>query len=119
MQLRAARLCLDCEELFVGDRCPVCASEHYAFLTTWLPVEERRRWRRPKPALAPAAERRMTAIRQFFANLFGDGEPVRPPGPPRTRASDHVPDFNLDTPAQPSTPKQPAAEPQPLKSDVR
>ena len=49
MQLRVARLCLDCEELYVGDTCPVCASDRSAFLSTWLPVEERRRWRRPAP----------------------------------------------------------------------
>ena len=55
MQLRIARLCLDCEELHTADRCPRCISEHYAMVTTWLPVEERRRFRRTRP---PSAVRR-------------------------------------------------------------
>jgi hypothetical protein len=50
MQLREARLCLDCEELHTEERCPVCASEAFAFVTRWLPVDERRaRGRRPPP----------------------------------------------------------------------
>jgi hypothetical protein len=57
MQLREARLCLDCEELHTAERCPVCASEAFAFVTRWLPVDERRsaRTRRP-PAAAPPPE---------------------------------------------------------------
>ena len=42
MQLRTARVCLDCEELHDAQTCPVCASEVFAFLTQWVPVEERR-----------------------------------------------------------------------------
>ena len=50
MQLREARLCLDCEELHAAERCPVCASEAFAFVTRWLPVDDRRtRARRPPP----------------------------------------------------------------------
>jgi hypothetical protein len=46
MQLRSARLCLDCEEIHEEQQCPVCASEMFAFLTRWVPVENRRirRW---------------------------------------------------------------------------
>lgn len=43
MQLRKARLCLDCEELHDQRHCPVCASEAYAFLTQWMPAPERRK----------------------------------------------------------------------------
>ena len=50
MQLREARLCLDCEELHTAEQCPVCASEAFAFVTRWLPVDERRsRVRRVAP----------------------------------------------------------------------
>ena len=52
MQLRTARLCLDCEELHEENTCPICASEMFAFLTRWVPAEERRTRRRP-----PAAEK--------------------------------------------------------------
>ena len=42
MQLRAARLCLDCEEIHEDQQCPVCSSEAFAYVTRWIPVEERR-----------------------------------------------------------------------------
>jgi hypothetical protein len=49
MQLRVARLCLDCEDVHDGERCPVCASEAFAFLSRWVPAPERRTARRPAP----------------------------------------------------------------------
>jgi hypothetical protein len=61
MQLRATRLCLDCEELHEGDRCPVCASEAFVFLTRWVPADERRANRRPQPA-AVASRRRVPRL---------------------------------------------------------
>ena len=54
MQLRIARLCLDCEELHNAQTCPVCASESFAFLTRWVPAPERRK--HPRPATSPEAE---------------------------------------------------------------
>jgi hypothetical protein len=59
MQLRTARLCLDCEEVHEGQQCPVCASESFVYLTRWVPVEERRT-RRPRPP-SVAAEPSRTA----------------------------------------------------------
>ena len=47
MQLRIARLCLDCEEVHDGQSCPICASESFAYLTRWVPVQERRQAQRP------------------------------------------------------------------------
>jgi hypothetical protein len=40
MQLRFARLCLDCEEIHDRQHCPVCASESFAFITRWVPLPE-------------------------------------------------------------------------------
>jgi len=40
MQLRIARLCLDCEEIHDAQECPICASEVFAYLTRWVPVPE-------------------------------------------------------------------------------
>lgn len=57
MQLRTARLCLDCEELHEENTCPICASEMFAFLTRWVPVEERRSRRRPPLGSEKAAEK--------------------------------------------------------------
>jgi hypothetical protein len=42
MQLRNARLCLDCEEIHDAQQCPVCASESFTFVTRWVPAPERR-----------------------------------------------------------------------------
>lgn len=42
MQLRSARLCLDCEELHEDPQCPVCASEAFVYLTRWIPVDAKR-----------------------------------------------------------------------------
>jgi hypothetical protein len=51
-------MCLDCEELHEENTCPVCASEMFAFLTRWVPAEERRTRRRPPvPEKAPEKER--------------------------------------------------------------
>lgn len=47
MQLRTARLCLDCEEVHDSQQCPVCASETFTYLTRWVPAPERRS--RPRP----------------------------------------------------------------------
>jgi hypothetical protein len=116
MQLRVARLCLDCEELHVEDRCPVCASEQYAFLSAWLPSEERRRWRRPssrRSAIARhPARQAVRAVAAWFGIEIEDRRDVRTGL--RTRASDHVPDLNFDAPAavpKPAPAQQAAAEP--------
>ena len=57
MQLRVARLCLDCEEVHDGNHCPVCASEAFAFLSRWVPTPERRTARRPPKAPAAMSPR--------------------------------------------------------------
>ncbi|HQZ40501.1 MAG TPA: hypothetical protein PLH72_15815 [Vicinamibacterales bacterium] len=54
MQLRVARLCLDCDEVHDQYRCPVCASDHFTYLSRWIPVPERRV--RPRAAPPPPPE---------------------------------------------------------------
>ena len=55
MQLRTARLCIDCEEVHDAARCPACASETFTYLVRWIPSDERRR--RPRTEAAqPVAE---------------------------------------------------------------
>ena len=108
MQLRVARLCLDCEELFVGDVCPICASERFAFLSKWLPVEERRRWRRPAPkAAVKSAAGHHARLKRLLYRWLYDDEPEPPPRVLRTRASDAMPTLNFEEPEQESQ-KQPA-----------
>ena len=53
MQLAVARLCVDCEEVHEAQRCPVCASETFAYLTRWVPRIQTRPARPPKPIVTP------------------------------------------------------------------
>lgn len=53
MQLRTARVCLDCEEVHEAQQCPVCASESFAYIARWVPVPERRS--RPRPPVSEEA----------------------------------------------------------------
>jgi hypothetical protein len=57
MQLRNARLCLNCEEIHASAHCPVCTSESFAYVSRWIPAEERRREARPLQPLAPSSGR--------------------------------------------------------------
>jgi hypothetical protein len=41
MQLRVARLCLDCEEVHDQLTCPLCSSESFAYISRWVPAPER------------------------------------------------------------------------------
>jgi hypothetical protein len=55
MQLRSARLCLDCDEVHDAQQCPICTSESFAFITRWVPVPDRgdrgsQRPRLPEPS---------------------------------------------------------------------
>jgi len=87
MQLRGTRLCLDCEELHEEDQCPVCASEASAFLTQWIPVEDRRRppIRPTRPPAAPGHTRAIVGgavgltivatARWLWRRARGDGRP--------------------------------------------
>jgi hypothetical protein len=39
MHLSVARLCLDCQEIHEQDRCPICTSEAFGFMTRWVKVD--------------------------------------------------------------------------------
>jgi hypothetical protein len=47
MQLRVARLCIDCEEVHDSMQCPVCASEAFEYVTRWVPARDGRDQKRP------------------------------------------------------------------------
>jgi len=65
MKLREARLCLDCEELHCDERCPMCASEAFMFVTKWIPPANNDR--APKPTL-PAVDE--VGLGATFSRLF-------------------------------------------------
>src|SRR5579864_4155629 len=95
MQLRVARLCLDCEELHTEKHCPRCASEHYALVTNWLPSEERRRWRRP-PQPSVAREGGVEAVMAAIVRWFRGESSLPEPTAPATRRGDFVVDLDFD-----------------------
>src|SRR5258705_12757864 len=61
MQLRNARLCLDCEELHDLQHCPICASEAFTYVSRWVPAPERRSSPRPSPSVQADAYRNPAA----------------------------------------------------------
>lgn len=59
MNIRTARLCLDCEEIHDSQQCPRCGSETFAFLSRWVPQIERREEPRVEPPPEAAVYRRL------------------------------------------------------------
>ena len=116
MQLRVARLCLDCENLHVDDCCPVCASQRYAFLSQWLPSEERRRWRRSAPKAASRPQGAFHEVKRFFSRWFGEGDPEPGYRGVKTRQSDRVPNMSFEEPVK-DAPKPPLPAREPIKND--
>lgn len=62
MQLRTARLCLDCDDVHETQQCPMCASEAFAFMTRWVPAPERRR----VPRVATVSSADVVAYRRLL-----------------------------------------------------
>lgn len=75
MQLRRARLCLDCEEIHDAQQCPVCASESFVYLSRWVPAPERRARPRPPGSAFPApqlpSKGKMVGIGIASLGIFG------------------------------------------------
>jgi len=63
MQLRNARLCLNCEEIHAAGHCPVCTSESFAYVSRWIPPDERRLEPRAAPAQTVAVPASLPAGR--------------------------------------------------------
>jgi hypothetical protein len=79
MQLRSARLCLDCEEVHDAKMCPVCASESFAYVTRWIPAPERRLRPRPESSDDPDDTVRTTPIAAADPDDTVRTAPVRRP----------------------------------------
>jgi predicted nucleic acid-binding Zn-ribbon protein len=54
VQLHIARLCLDCDEIYDQQTCPICSSESFAYISRWIPAPERRA--RPRAAATESRE---------------------------------------------------------------
>ncbi len=75
MQLRTARLCLDCEEVHDDRQCPICASETFTYLVRWVPSDERRR--RPRADAPPAEPEVQEGIDAFRRLISPDPTPQK------------------------------------------
>jgi len=64
MQLRNAKLCLDCEDVHDAPQCPTCASETFAFIARWVPAPERRE--RVRPPQEPPRPAELQAYRTLL-----------------------------------------------------
>jgi hypothetical protein len=85
MQLRVARLCLDCEEVHEANVCPACASETFAYVTRWIPAPERRQRARADAPEDPDDTVRVTP-RPATPEDTVRMRPPRPAAPPRASA---------------------------------
>ena len=65
MQLRDARLCLDCDEVHDATICPVCGSESFTYISRWVPVPDSDRPKRPE----------RTEQANLYRELLAGGEP--------------------------------------------
>jgi hypothetical protein len=80
MQLRVARLCLDCEDVHDSQQCPVCASETFVFLTRWVPAPERRTQprppgeQRPRPQVVPPSRKKLVGYGMLGVGVVGLAE---------------------------------------------
>jgi len=74
MQLRNARLCLDCDEIHEEPHCPLCASESFAFIKRWVPASERRA-RQRQPAEAEIDGERRETVTTYKELLASSQEP--------------------------------------------
>ena len=73
MQLRNARLCLDCEEVHEAQQCPLCASETFVFMTRWVPVPERRQ--KPRTGAPPPPPEALDTYREMLGQDRSEGGP--------------------------------------------
>jgi hypothetical protein len=71
MQLRVARLCLDCEDVHDSLECPICSSESFAYISRWVPVPERRQ--RPRPESDPQPSKAETYKQLLAADAVKPG----------------------------------------------
>jgi hypothetical protein len=89
VELRRARLCLDCEMIFDGPQCPACASESFVPVTRWirpteLPPPSKPAAAQPPSPPPPASRPRQIMKKSLYVGLGAYGmwkmlfEPSKP-----------------------------------------
>ena len=104
VELRRAKLCLDCEAIFQGPRCPACTSESFIPVTRWIRPTERVEVPTPAPPPAPAASRpRRFLKKSLYVGLgaYGVWKMLFEPPKPRKRTA----------PTEPPAPEDPSGSP--------
>jgi len=61
VQLKTARLCLNCDEVHDAQACPVCVSETFVYLTRWVPRSQPVTRRAMPPRVAATVPHRARA----------------------------------------------------------
>ena len=107
MELRRARLCLDCEMIFDAPQCPACASSSFIPVTRWIrpsptePVQRASAGAAPGTGQTPAAKPPSHLLRKsVYVGLGAYGlwkMLFEPPKPRQRRASAQRPP-NLEEP---------------------
>ncbi len=73
IELRRARLCLDCEMIFEGAACPACTSESYVPVTRWIRPTVRQGPEQPAPLPPPAPKPRRLWRKSLYVGLGAYG----------------------------------------------
>ena len=106
IDLRRARLCLDCEAIFEGPQCPACTSESFVPVTRWIrpmgsPAHEERasaRAEQPGGIAAPRPKRLLKKSLYVGLGAYGMWKMLFEPGKPqKPRAPKPPPDEPPDT----------------------
>ena len=84
IELKRARLCLDCEMIFEGPACPACTSGSFVPVTRWIRPTVRQESERPAPSPPPAPKPKRLLRKSLYVGLGAYGvwkmlfEPSRP-----------------------------------------
>ena len=92
VDLRRARLCLDCEVIFEGPQCPACTSQSFVPVTRWIrPTEQRETPRLPTEAPPHASKKQGGGVlkKSLYVGLgaYGVWKMLFQPARPRRRRS--------------------------------
>jgi hypothetical protein len=87
VELRRAKLCLDCEVIFEGLQCPACTSETYVPVTRWIRPTERVEAPKPAPPPPPPSKPRRLLRKSLYVGLgaYGVWKMLFEPSKPRRR----------------------------------
>ncbi len=106
VELRRAKLCLDCEAIFQGPRCPACTSESFVPVTRWIRPSERvpASPPPPPPPAPPVSRPRRLLKKSLYVGLgaYGMWKMLFEPPKPRKRRPPTQPPESGNPPESPA-----------------